>query len=550
MDAKKAVLALFVYFMYNRNMNETNEKLNNSPDTIIVNRVEYENLLQELKTLKAKIEELEAANKWFAEQAIRAKNKMYGKSSEKATEEVYAQTSLFDEAETTAYLEELEQKTVTIAAHERKVKKSRSFTMDKLPEDIEVEVEEHTLPAEERTCEYCGSEMTPIGKEVVRTLKVVPAKVVVHEDWYYSYACKNCNGEDENTAVEETPHEPSCYPGSFAAPETVAYIMYEKFVMGAPLYRLEQDFDRKGIPLSRQTMSNWILHCSKVWLKPIYEVLHGQLKKHDIIHADETTLQVLHEPGKEPESKSYIWLYRTGSYVQDPIVLYEYQPGRGGGNPVTFLEGFIGYLQTDGYAGYNGLPNVIHVGCLAHLKRKFHEAVLVLPKNSRKGTAVEGEAYCTKLFEIEKSLADLEPDERYRKRLELEKPVLDAFLAWGNTRHAAEKSTLGKALTYLNNQGAKIANYLLDGRLEISNNLAERSIKPFVIDRKNFLFANTPLGAEGSAIMFSMIETAKENGIDPFKYLTYVFKTAPALSKENGNWAETLTPANLKLLLK
>lgn len=535
-----------MHIVYNKSMENMNNTTNNGSDNIVIDRAEYEKLHQEIVSLRAKVDELTRINEWFVEQITRAKNKMYGKSSEKASEEVLDQVSLFDEAETTAYLESLEEKTVEVAGHTRTAKGSRSFTMDNLPENIDVEVEEHTLPAEERICEFCGAEMSVIGKKIVRTFKIIPARVMIHEDHYFSYTCKNCYGDDESAVILETPHIPSCYPGSFASPEAVAHIMYEKFVMGTPLYRMEQDFRRKDISLSRQTMSNWILRCSSTWLKPIYDTLRKQLVTYDIIHADETTLQVLHEPGKEPESISYMWLYRTGKYAEEPIVLYEYQPGRNGNYPVEFLEGFRGYLQTDGYAGYNGVPDVIHVGCLAHLKRKFHEAVLVLPKNGKKGAAVEGEAYCTRLFEIEDKLSGLLPEKRYQERLKLEKPVLDEFLAWGSTRFASEKTTLGKALTYLHNQGAVISNYLLDGRLEISNNLAERSIKPFVTDRKNFLFANTPAGAEGSAVMFSMIETAIETGLDPFKYLTYVFKTAPVLSEQITDWAKSLTPAAVK----
>lgn len=252
-----------------------------------------------------------------------------------------------------------------------------------------------------------------------------------------------------------------------------------------------------------------------------------------MLHADETTLQVLRESGKKAQAKSYMWLYRTSGDTDHPIVLYEYQPSRSQEHPKEFLKGFHGYLHTDGYVGYHSLQEEITVvGCWAHLRRKFDEAVNVLPKNKRStGTAAAvGQAYCRKLFEIERSLSGLTPEKRYTKRLELEKPVLDALLTWANTRTAVPKSALGQALEYLKNQWPYLVNYLKDGRLELSNNRAERSIKPFVIDRKNFLFANTPNGDQSSAVIFSLIETAKEYGMDPYKYLLYVLKTAPALS--------------------
>ena len=316
--------------------------------------------------------------------------------------------------------------------------------------------------------------------------------------------------------------------------------MVQKFVMGSPLYRQEQELKRQGIPLSRQTMSNWILRAAADYLTPVYNALHQELLRREVLHADETTLQVLHEPGKKPQSESYMWLYRTGGLgdsrdtadgngsSERPIVLYEYQPGRHAKHPAAFLEGFRGYLHTDGYAGYHNLPEEITVvGCWAHARRKFDEALKSLPKGkARNSAAYQGLSYCNQLFEIEQNLAALSAEERYTERQNRAKPVLDAMLAWANSRTAAPNSALGKALHYIREQWPYLTNYLMDGRLEISNNRAERSIKPFVIDRKNFLFANTPGGAQGSAVIFSLIQTAIENGLDPWKYLTWLMQTA------------------------
>ena len=254
-------------------------------------------------------------------------------------------------------------------------------------------------------------------------------------------------------------------------------------------------------------MSNWLLKATEEYLAPVYEQLHEDLLTREVLHADKTTLQVLHEKDKKPESQSYMWLYRTSGGTDKPIVLYEYQPSRGAVHPKEFLEGFKGYLHTDGYAGYHNLHEEITVvGCWAHARRKFDEAVKSLPKSKSKGgSASQGLTYCNLLFEMEQGLANETPENRYSKRLEQAKPVLDAFFAWQNSRTAAPASALGKALSYLKAQWPYLTNYLLDGRLELSNNRAERSIKPFVIDRKNFLFANTPKGATGSAVMFSLI---------------------------------------------
>ena len=520
-----------------------NNNFSNSGETVTISREEYEKFLALERTNKY----LEETNKWYEEQLKIMKGRIFGSKSEKASEEVSGQMSMiFDEPEIYAFLEEVSRGKTTVAEYQR-VKKERRFVLDSIPDGTEVEIEEHKLSEEERVCPNCGSLMQEIGKEVVRTLEIVPSKFVVHEDHYYTYACKNCSQDqetDNHTQIIETPHAPSVYPGSCASPSAVAYLMAQKYVMGSPLYRMEMEFNSRGYSLSRQTMSNWMIHCSEQWLKPLYDELHSRLLQKDIIHADETELQVLHEKERKATAKSYMWLYRTGKYEEHPIILYEYCPGRSGSFPREFLNGFSGYLQTDGYGGYDQIPDVIHVGCMAHMRRKFHEAVEALPTGKKTGTAVEGEAYCTELFRLEETFKDLSPEERKAKRDEYSKPVLDKFIQWGSTRHAAQKSKLGIALTYLNNNSNALSAYLKDGRLEISNNLAERSIKPFVIDRKNFLFANTPKGAQSSAVIFSIIETAKAKGLDPFNYLTYIFSQAPILQQAGSEWILQLLPEN------
>ena len=240
-------------------------------------------------------------------------------------------------------------------------------------------------------------------------------------------------------------------------------------------------------------------------------------------------LQVLKEPGKSAQSKSYMWLYRTGRTAGLPIILFEYQPDRKAKRPLEFLKEFEGYLHTDGYAGYHSLPDkIVVVGCWAHARRKFDEALKCLPEKDREGSGAQRcKQYCTQLFAIERQLADCTTEERYKKRQELAKPVLDEFLSYLHTKKASTKSSFGRAVHYTIEQWKYLERYISDGRLDISNNRAERSIKPFVIDRKNFLFANTSRGARASAIVFSIIETAKENGLNPYAYLTYIFKNAP-----------------------
>lgn len=264
------------------------------------------------------------------------------------------------------------------------------------------------------------------------------------------------------------------------------------------------------------------------WLIPLYDRLHELLLQRDILHADETSLQVLHEPGREATSKSYMWLYRTGR-GGPPIVLYEYQQTRAREHPKAFFNGFAGRLHADAYAGYDGLPGITISGCWAHARRYFDEALKSQPPRAKGAPPTVGEeglAFCNKLFEIER---DVTPEERHVGRKQKSRPVINAFKMWlaRQAERMLPKSALGKAVTYCQNQWAKLLVYLEDGRLEIDNNRAERSIKPFVIGRKNWLFANTPRGAKASAIIYSIIESAKENNLNPYAYLTHLFEQLP-----------------------
>ena len=513
-------------------------------ETITISRAEYD-------AQKARITELERQVEWFMEQLRLLRKRQFGASSEQTKEQLDGQLSLlFNEAE--AYAAPPGPKKVTqVAAHTRKQSGS---VKDVVPENIPVEVIEHRIPEEERKCPECGETMQEIGKEVRETLVLIPAQAKLRQDVYYTYACKNCEKNEENDAGKEdvstplvkAPKEPAVIPGSFASPEAIAHIMTQKFCMASPLYRQEQEWGRQGLKLSRQTMSNWVLRAAEDWLKPVYDELHLRLVKREVLHADETTLQVLQEPGRKAQTKSYMWLYRTSGDAKYHIVLYEYQPSRKAEHAEEFLNGFSGYLHADGYQGYHKLPEDIRVvGCWAHARRKFDEALNALPPGKRDGSAAYiGLDYCNKLFAREEQFKGLSPEDRTKHRLKEEKPILDALLAWANSVPAAPKSALGKALHYLQEQWPYLIRYLEDGRLELSNNRAERSIKPFVIGRKNFLFANSPLGAQASAVIYSLIETAKENQLDPYRYLLWVLEQAPNLFLTDRAWAEKLTPDN------
>lgn len=477
----------------------------------------------------ARIAELEALVKYYEDQLSLLKHRQFGARSEKS-EYDFSQISIFDEAEATADEDVSEPELIEIEKHYRK---RTRLTTDRLPDNLQVEIVEHVLPAEEQICPECGEDMHVMGKETRRELVIIPAQVKIREHVRRVYACRDCEHDECGVPIRKAPLDEPVIKGSFASPEAVAHIMCQKFVMGTPLYRQEQEWNRQGIMLSRQTMSNWLIKATETWLEPIYDALHEIVCNMKILHADETTLQVLHEPGKTPQNKSYMWLYRTSGDTKNHIVLYDYQPDRRAKRPKEFLAGFKGYLHTDGYDAYHGLPeDIVVVGCWAHVRRKFDEALKIIPEKDRIGTeAMHGKNFCDRLFAFEREFAKLPADDnfkaRHEARVKQSKPVMDEFFAWATKITALPKTPVGVAVRYALSQRKYLEQYILDGRLEISNNRAERSIKPFVIGRKNFLFANTARGAKSSAIMFSLIETAKENGLNPFKFLTHVFKNAP-----------------------
>ena len=536
-------------------MEKTRELPEKNEEMVTISRAEYEALQAKLhaqnqelvkknQELEGKSQELVAAllkNQWLLEQLRLNRKKQYGSSSEQLDQLVFEQFGrVFNEAE--AWCADIGKKETQVKAHTRK---PRSGSLDEVaPEGTPVEVVEHRL--EDRACPECGSEMVEIGKEVRRSLKMEPARFWIQEDVYYTYACKVCEKETGDSVIVNMPKEPAVLPGSFASPESIAHLMVQKFVMYSPLYRQEQEWGRQGLKLSRQVMSHWLLRAAEDWLEPIYQELHKELVRREVLHGDETTLQVLKEPGKSAQSKSYMWLYRTGGDAEYPIVLYDYRPDRKAKNAEEFLEGFLGYLHADGYQGYHKLrPDIRVVGCWAHARRKFDEAVNSLPQKEQAGcAALEGQAFCTKLFSIEKDIQGLPFEEKRKQRQNRTKPVLDALFSWAEEKRKVTppKSALGKALHYLKEQRPYLVRYLEDGRLEISNNRAERSIKPFVMGRKNWLFANTPAGAQASAVIYSLMETAKETGLYPYKYLLWVLREAPKLFETDREWAKKLTP--------
>jgi transposase len=492
-----------------------------------IQEISVEKLIKIIEEKDRKIAELEKQVEWFLSQMRLAKHRQYGASSEQIDSN---QISLFNEIETTADLTKPEPEISEVKAHYRK---RTRLTTDKLPDDLPVEIIEHELPKKDRDCPECGNELHTMGKETRDEIKIIPAKAVIVRHVRYTYACRNCETASDHVPIVKADMPEPVIKGGFASPEAIAHIAVQKFMMASPLYRQEQEWKQNGILLSRQTMANWLLKASKDWLEPLFEEMKQKLLKHSVLHVDETTVQVLKEPGKAAQSKSYMWLYRTSGEAKNQIVLYDYQSDRRYIRPREFLEGFSGFIHTDGYEAYHRLPdNITVVGCLAHLRRKFFEGLKILPKEKWKDSSLfTGVEYCDRLFRYEREFALLTPKERLEKRQRFSKPLFDEFYNWMEGLSALPSSMLGKALHYAFTQKKYIERYLTDGRLEISNNRAERSIRPFVIGRKNWLFSNAPAGARSSAIYYSLVVTAIENGLNPYEYLTWILTQMPNLGK-------------------
>jgi transposase len=453
-----------------------------------------EEWLQQQAELERENAELKMKLRWYEEQLQLAKHRRFAASSEQTHPD---QLTLFNEAEAEADPAIPEPTVETITYQRKKKAGSREANLESLP----VETIEYRLSEGEQVCPCCAGKLHEMSTQVRRELKLIPAEVKVVEHVRHVYACRRCEKEEIYTPILTAPMPAPVIAGSLASPSIVAYIMSQKYAD------------------------------SEQWLAPLYDYMHAELLKRDIAHADETTLQVLHEPGRVAQAKSYLWLYRTGRMGPD-IILYDYQPGRGGEHPSQFLAGFTGYLQTDGYSGYNQVKGVTQLGCWSHARRKYHEALQVVPAAQRAQTAAaEGLQFCNALFEVERKWKDATPEERYAARLAESKPILEQFSAWLESQRlrVLPKGLLGTAITYCLNQWEKLNVFLQDGRLEIHNNRSERSIKPVVIGRKNFLFSNTPRGATASAIIYSIVETAKANDLKPQAYLQYLFEQLPQL---------------------
>ena len=465
------------------------------------------------------------------------KQSRFGRSSEKRGD---LQGELFNEAEQAVDATEREE-SVVVEAHVRK-KRGRKPIPASLPREDVL----HDLPDDEKHCAEDGTKLERIGEELSEQLEFVPARLRVLRHIRPKYACPRCR-----TGIRTASMPPQPIPKSLASPTLLAHVCVSKYADGLPLYRQEEMFRRIGIDLPRATLAHWMVRIGEL-VQPLVNLLWDVALASDLIQCDETRYQVLKEMGKRATSQSYLWVAHA---LEAKIVLYQYDPSRSAEVPKRMLAGFQGYLQTDGYEGYGPVakaPGITHVGCFAHARRKFDEALKGQRSSKKKRSdpraskARAGLALIQKLYEIDRSVRDRPPDERYRVRQEKMKPALDQLRDWLDDAlpRIPPKSLTGKALGYLDKQWPKLVRVLDDGRLPLDTNAVENAIRPFVVGRKAWLFADTVRGAEASANLYSLIETAKRHGIEPFGYLRLVLRDLPRATTIDE--IEALLPHNIE----
>jgi transposase len=468
---------------------------------------------------------------------------LYGRKSEKFKPTDGPQPlPLFDMPEPA---DNTEEKEIHVPAHDRK-KRGRKVLPDNLPRVERL----HDIDDADKIC-GCGCELSKIGEEVSEQLDVIPARIRVIRHIRPKYACKNCEGvEDDGPTVKIAPVPPQIIPKSIAAPGLLAHILTAKFIDHTPFYRQEQQLIRLGVKISRTSMCKWAMQAASA-CQPLLNLLQDEVLSGSFINIDETGLQVLHEPGRSSTTKSYMWIFRRGDPTK-PVLLYQYHPTRSGDVVRTFLRDFKGYVQTDGYAAYNFLDyekDIHHIGCWVHARRGFKNVIKAQGKNRKIGAADEALKYIKDLYSLEKNARrdEFTVEQIYRMRQDKAKPILENFKKWLSKKslNTPPKGLLGKAVSYTLNQWHRLIGYTENGHLALDNNMAENSIRPFVIGRKNWLFSGTSEGAEASALLYSLIETAKANTLEPYAYLRYIFDKLPTATSLKDY--EALLPWNIAL---
>lgn len=480
------------------------------------------------------------------------RKKLFGSSSEKRVIDFPGQLNLFNEAELEQdpSIAETEELAAILPEETPKKRKTRATDAERF-KGIPVIKKYIDIPEEDKTCPVCSTPLFKIGEEFVRReLVFIPAKLKVVEIYSFNYSCPECSKRDIPVIKKGKDGKPHMLYG-MASAGTVAWVMYQKFCNSLPYCRQEKDWKQYGAAITRATMANWVIRNSEAFFRPMYEYFHRKLLERNFLMADETPLQVLHEEGRRAQIKSYMWLFRSGEDGGIPIILYKYSPTRAGDNAVEFLQEFNGYLMCDGYSGYNKVSNAKRTACWAHIRRYLTDAIPKGKQLDYTQPSVQGMMYINQLFHLEDVIkAEHSSFDAIKKaRLEKEKPIVEGFLSWLDKQNPVRGSRMDKAVTYIQNRRDYLMTYLEDGRCSFSNNLSENAIRPFTVGRKNWLFCDTPHGAQASAIVYTMVEMAKANGVNVYHYLTYLLEKLPDDSMSD-NELDQLAPWNEKVKIE
>lgn len=467
------------------------------------------------------------------------RHKIFGRRSERFSEEELKQSALFDETEDAREGPSQQETTIEVAAH-RRAKRGRR----PLPADLPREEVVHDIPEHEKIC-GCGEPLIRIGEETSEKLDVIPAQLKVIRHIRPKYACKKCEGLDSAHPVKIAPVPAQIIDKSIVTPGLLAFVLVSKFCDAIPFYRQQKQFARIGIELPRVDFCNWTIQAA-LQCDPLMELFLDEIRAGPVMQMDETRVQVMKELGRADSAQSFMWVMRGGPPGK-PVIVYRYHPSRSAAIPLQYLSGFHGHLQTDGYEGYaevGSLPGIVHVGCWAHVRRKFDEAA---KSSNKSGSAHEALGRIGKIYRIERELRaqQLSPEAFHRSRKEQVLPILQDFKQWLETKalQVPPSALLGKAVNYALKEWEKLQHYLDSPYLTPDTNMIENAIRPFVIGRKNWLFSGSPRGAHASATLYSLIETAKANGIEPYLYLRYVFTKLPSVQSRDDY--RSLTPQQL-----
>ena len=498
---------------------------------------ERDEALAAVSGLAAQLSELRESYRDIVEKLKLANQRRFAPKSEKV---VPGQLALFNDMDAASDPEAaepaVEDAVGKVAAKPRKRGGRRVVDWSK----YETVVIEHELPADQRQCPECGGELEEMGIEVTRRIRIVPARVVVEEHRRRTYRCPACcednaAGGESKGMIVRAPQPAGPIPGSFATASLVSWLINGKYVNALPLYRMEADLRAMDVEVSRQNMANWVMNVHARWLSKVHDRMRAELLSHDLAHADETVVQVLKEPNREPSRQSRMWLFCSSSR-DVPVFIFRYAPTRSRNVAEDFLRGWSGTLTTDGYRPYFGLRNggrVTNTACLVHVRRKFAEIVKVAGGDAKAAAAgsvaLEARRLIDAMFAADSKFDGMAAGERKPARDEHLRPLMESFWQWLHMQlpKASPGLALHKALEYAIWCWPYMMNVLEDGRLELDNNIAERAIKPFVIGRKNWLFSNSVRGAEASAAVYSVVETAKANGLNPRKYVEWLLEQMP-----------------------